>query len=57
MDNYQEILERLARIETKLEKMNILDGHEKRLRFLERYAYLLIGVFSLIMLIVNKFIK
>lgn len=45
MDQESEILQRLTRIETKLD---VLSDHEKRIRFLERYAFILVGIFGLI---------
>lgn len=56
MDNESEILQRLTRIETKLDsKIEKLADHEKRIRFLERYAFMLLGVFGLIMLIIQSY--
>ena len=54
MEQESEILQRLTRIETKLD---VLSDHEKRIRFLERYAFMLIGVFALITLIVEVVIR
>lgn len=41
----EEILERLARIESKMDK---IADHEKRLRFLEKGFWILIGAIGLI---------
>ena len=54
MDEENEILQRLVRIETKLD---VLNDHEKRIRFLERYAFILIGIFGLIMVVIQTFVK
>lgn len=54
MEQESEILQRLTRIETKLD---ILSDHEKRIRFLERYAFILVGIFGLVILIIEKFTK
>lgn len=54
MEQESEILQRLTRIETKLD---VLGDHEKRIRFLERYAFVLVGVFSLAVLIIQTFTK
>lgn len=49
MEHESEILQRLTRIETKLDShIGRIDDHEKRIRFLERYAFMLVGVFGLI---------
>ena len=56
MDTENEILQRLTRIETKLDsKIEKLADHEKRIRFLERYAFMLLGVFGLIMIIIQSY--
>lgn len=56
MDTENEILQRLTRIETKLDsKIEKLADHEKRIRFLERYAFMLLGVFGLIMVIIQSY--
>jgi hypothetical protein len=55
MEDENEILQRLARIETKLDmKIEKVNDHEKRIRFLERYAFVFLGIFSLIALIIEK---
>jgi hypothetical protein len=54
MDQDSEILQRLTRIETKLD---VLGDHEKRIRFLERYAFVLVGIFSLAVLIIETVFK
>jgi len=54
MEQESEILQRLTRIETKLD---VLGDHEKRIRFLERYAFILIGILSLVTIVVETFIK
>jgi len=54
VDEENEILQRLVRIETKLD---VLNDHEKRIRFLERYAFILIGIFGLIMVVIQTFVK
>lgn len=56
MEQETEIVQRLTRIETKLDTHIVrVDDHEKRLRFLERYAFILVGVFALIILVVKTF--
>ena len=56
MEQENEILQRLTRIETKLDsKIEKLADHEKRIRFLERYAFMLLGVFGLIMVIIQSY--
>ena len=66
MEQESEILQRLVRIETKLEGfMQYVNedvtekssDHEKRIRFLERYALLLLGGFGLLMIAIQLFIK
>lgn len=54
MGEENEILQRLVRIETKLD---VLGDHEKRIRFLERYAFILIGIFALITIVLEIYIK
>jgi len=54
MEQENEILQRLTRIETKLDVVN---DHEKRIRFLERYAFILIGIFALVTVIIEKWSK
>ena len=49
-----EILQRLTRIETKLD---VISDHEKRIRFLERYAFILIGIFGLVITLIEAFVK
>ena len=47
MEPTVEILQRLTRIETKLDAHIMrIEDHEKRIRFLERYAFVLLGIFS-----------
>lgn len=54
MEDENEILQRLTRIETKLDmKIEKVNDHEKRIRFLERYAFVLLGIFGLIALIMK----
>lgn len=56
MDTENEILQRLTRIETKLDsKIEKLADHEKRIRFLERFAFMLLGIFGLIMVIIQSY--
>jgi hypothetical protein len=58
MEQENEILQRLTRIETKLDmKIEKLNDHEKRIRFLERYAFVLLGIFSLVVMIIETFVK
>jgi len=58
MESENEILIQLARIETKLNTaLGSIGDHEKRIRFLERYAFILIGVFGLITVAIEIFKK
>lgn len=58
MDQENEILQRLTRIETKLDsKIEKLNDHERRIRFLERYAFILLGVFGLITILIEVVFK
>lgn len=58
MEQENEILQRLTRIETKLDsKIEKLNDHERRIRFLERYAFILLGVFGLITIIIEVVFK
>lgn len=34
-------------------QLNVLNDHEKRIRFLERYAFILVGAAGLISLLIN----
>lgn len=54
MEDLNEILQRLTRIETKLD---IIADHEKRIRFLERYAFALLGIVSIISIIIQIVLK
>jgi uncharacterized membrane protein YfbV (UPF0208 family) len=54
MEDLNEILQRLTRIETKLD---IITDHEKRIRFLERYAFALLGIVSIISIIIQIVLK
>jgi len=63
MELENEILQRLTKIETQLDGFikyvneDVTEknsDHEKRIRFLERYAFILLGIFSLIVLIIDK---
>lgn len=58
MEDENEILQRLTRIETKLDmKIERVNDHEKRIRFLERYAFILIGIFGLVITLIEVFTK
>lgn len=58
MEQESEILQRLTRIETKLDShIGRIDDHEKRIRFLERYAFILIGIFFLVTIIIENWSK
>ena len=63
MELENEILQRLTKIETQLDGFikyvneDVTEknsDHEKRIRFLERYAFIHLGIFSLIVLIIDK---
>lgn len=54
MEQESEILQRLTRIETKLD---VLGDHEKRIRFLERYAFILLGIFGIAVIIIQTITK
>lgn len=58
MEQESEILQRLTRIETKLDsKIEKLADHEKRIRFLERYAFILLGIFGIAVIIIQTITK
>ena len=53
------IVERLTRIETKIDNgiISKLSDHEKRLRFIERGFYMILGVSVVLQIVLKVFIK
>jgi hypothetical protein len=50
----KDLLQKLhADIQVIKTQMNVLSDHEKRIRFLERYAFILVGAAGLISFLVN----
>lgn len=59
MEFQQEVLDRLARIETKINNgiTDKLGDHERRMRFLERGFYVAIGGFGLLQIVLSYLAK